>query len=154
MLEFKNAVSVAAIGLLLSGCVAHGPTHSQSGAVIGGITGGVIGNQIGSGSGKTVATALGAVVGAMTGAEIGRTLDPNSCYTSPYGTVIVRGPCPYTGPNRYRYGLPPARFPECEVYPTYGERRACHAGVMERERANQQSYNSQAYQNGKAGYHP
>jgi len=108
----RSSLNVAIVSLtLLSGCVAYGPTHSQSGA-------------------------------------------PNSCYYSPYGTVIVRGPCPYTSTNRYRYGLPPSRFPECEVYPTYGERRACHAGVIERERANQQSYNSQAYQNGKTGYHP
>ena len=141
--------------ILMSGCVV---TPSQKGAVLGGVTGGVIGNQIGSGSGKTVATAVGAVVGAMAGSELANRTYNNGgvpqCYSSPYGTVIVRSPCPYTGPNRYRYGLPPARFPECEAYPTYGERRACHAGVMERERANQQSYNSQAYQNGKAGYHP
>ena len=137
--------------VLMSGCVATTP--SQTGTVLGGITGGVIGNQIGSGSGKTVATAIGAVVGAMTGSEIGRSMNNNSCYSSPYGTVIVRGPCPYTGPSRYRHGLPPSRFQECEVYPTISERRACTQGVNRRELEIQRRLNREAYNGGLSGYH-
>ena len=140
--------------ILMSGCVV---TPSQKGAVLGGVTGGVIGNQIGSGSGKTVATAVGAVVGAMAGSELANRTYNNGgvpqCYSSPYGTVIVRSPCPYTGPSRYRYGLPPSRFQECEVYPTISERRACTQGVNRRELEIQRGLDREAYNGGLSGYH-
>ena len=119
--------------VLMSGCVATTPSQST---VLGGVTGGVIGNQIGSGSGKTVATAIGAVVGAMTGAEIGRSMNRPP--------VVV---------NRYRYGLPPSRYQECEVYPTISERRACTQGVNRRELEIQRRLNREAYNGGLSGYH-
>ena len=144
MVRFKS-VSVAVVAAcMLSGCVAHSGPNQQAGALIGGITGGVVGNQFGKGSGKTAATALGAVIGAMTGSEVGRSMDRPR--------VIVHENR-YRHTNRYRYGLPPSRFQECEVYPTISERRACTQGVNRRELEIQRGLDREAYNGGLSGYH-
>ena len=73
MTTMKKTIAIAAVAILMSGCVEN--VRQTTGVGLGAIAGGVIGNQFGKGRGKMLATSVGAVAGAFAGSAIGMHLD-------------------------------------------------------------------------------
>ena len=66
---------VAALALILSGCMENRGNKEIGGTLLGAAAGGLIGSQIGSGTGQLAAVGAGVLLGGLLGGEIGASLD-------------------------------------------------------------------------------
>jgi surface antigen len=93
-----QALSVALIVGVLSGCANDYGPKQTGGAVLGGVGGAVAGAQFGKGTGNIAMTALGTLLGAYAGSEVGKSLDKSDrmyaqqaetkAHTAPVGSSI------------------------------------------------------------------
>jgi len=129
--QMKVFVIIAALSVVMTGCV----TNQEGGAVIGGVSGGVLGNTIGKGSTRTIATIGGTVIGTIAGAKVGESIDRQKQQSLQYRQVQVPLNSGVDGCSQFRNNQ--------SAY------ASCQRGVQDRKAEEQRILEQQAYQAGR-----